>query len=159
MQLVQNQVLVADTDTITFSGLDGDNDGIYYLVIQGIKGGAGLTTYSLQPQGSNTNCTSCTFFIPIGTQTAYPSDIVFVKSGSGDGATFTAVMTITAKTGALRMVVSDGIEFGAGASFRTVMGGTWNDNSTNITSLVLKADVANAFKAGTIATLYKISQV
>jgi len=156
--LIDRQEIIVATDTITFPGLDGDNDGIYFIVLEGIKGGAPLTMYSLQPNGSNANCMSCDLIIPPMVTAVYPADIILMSSGSPDGASFMVTALMPARTGRLRFVEINGNQFGAGASFRNVGSGTWNDSVTNLASIVLKANMANAFKAGTIATLYKISQ-
>lgn len=155
LELVSSQTLLADATDVTFSSLNGNNDIKYLLNIDMLKGAAGFFAYELQPNGLTTNQTS-KYFSDV-TSVSSPATLQWAKSGSGIGATIMAEIILVAKTGFIRQMYAYNVEYGGGASFYSPCGGTWNEDATNITSLVLHAAATDGFKAGSIFSLYKMT--
>ncbi len=163
MSMIASVLLDEDKQDIDLQGLDGEVDGKYFLTVEAIKGGGavGLIKYFIRPNGSNANCTSVFMFIGAGTITNTGDEILYIQSGSPDGASFSSKITIYPHTGRRRFFDFDSDEFGLPAdvptSFKTTGCGSWNDTSTPLTSILLHADTADGFKAGTLVTLWKIN--
>jgi hypothetical protein len=156
MTLVQTQTLLADATSVTFSGLDGDVDGIYFIFISLLKGAAGVVGYDLLPNGLGTNGSSV--LLLIGGAVQNNATIRFIYGGGNIGDTLTAVLQMMAHTGFQRDVQVQGTQWNAGTTYQLIGAGTWAETVTNITSLVLQASVADGFKAGSVFSLYKIKQ-
>ena len=55
MVLVEKKLITVNSTTVTFSGLDGDVDDVYYLTIRNNKNTVGGTFLDIQPNGITTN--------------------------------------------------------------------------------------------------------
>ena len=81
------------------------------------------------------------------------------RFGHDIGAVHHFFITLSAKTGARRggIIITYGVNSAFNAAGRLVTGGfSWNDTTTNITSLRMKGDRSNAHGVGTRYHLYKI---
>ena len=156
--LIETKTLVAEADTVTFSGLNGDVDGRYLLLAEVKTGSGGAGSFEIQFNG-------------IATDLQYIAEAITSTSaffGGGAGGTvgqFANVggmsrVDIRPRTGFPRRATGYGHSDDAGGAMSS--GGlgfvTWNETVTNITSLVFKANGANKFGIGSIFSLYRISE-
>lgn len=162
MQLVATKELVADADSITFDGLNGDDDGLYLLEYSILQGVAALISYQIQPNGITANQTYLSTSIggagAVWGPYASASYLEFAISGGLVGALITGRTRMDPKTGKARFGNSEDVEFDGTKAYLTEHAFVWDDSATVITSLVLAASVPGAYKAGTKVSLYKILQ-
>jgi hypothetical protein len=152
------EVTGADAQDITFSGLNGDEDGHYFLVTKWVNGTVGPASVEceIRPNSISTGGETEGYTINSAVLTAdRVARILLWGSTGSDYGVFTT--HIHPQTGAPRGFTSEGfISVAASTGAASKKHGHWNDTSTNITSLLLHADVADGFGVGTKFTLYRI---
>jgi hypothetical protein len=158
---VGSQVLGAAASSVTFSGLDGDRD-VAYAASVSIKGGANTNTILLRLNGDNTaniygkqhlmgegttkeglRATGSGIYMSYMATAGYYGQgnaIVFAKTGFCRTALVTYVSGITGTT-VTRFVLT---------------GWSYNETSTNITSVVVSSDQADGMDSGSQIDLYAL---
>jgi hypothetical protein len=170
LTLVATNTLASDAQTSTFSGLDGDTDGVYLIIADLIcVGGVAIT---LQPNGVTTNQSTQYQTNQQGTGSAQSNTATLLLcNGSQDGAansnisitsTFFASKLIGSTAIPRRMISTAQFICTSGGHTNHIgcfySGGYWNETSTNVTSIVIAANVANALRTGSRISLYKYAQ-
>lgn len=158
LTLVEQKNITSAAQDSTFSGLDGDNDGIYYLIGR-IKNASGSTcAYTLQPNGISTNQASIRQFAHnSGGGVDQTSNLRLAETETG--------VTIAGSWNFNPLKVQNSVALQrfywgqyTGFSATVVNGqvsGRWNETSTNVTSLVVHADNSNCIGDGSTLGLYK----
>ncbi len=168
LSLVEHKTVTANTTSITFSGLNGDNDGVYLL--QGrVLVSSGAVSVRLLPNGSNSLSTlksylSSRFTGGGGNDTQSSVNWLIANPNSAiAGVTFR--LDLFAKrdpngVGAHRTYngTESWWDSGGGNQTAAVISGTWTDTSANLTSLGIDVDVANRLGNGSEFWLYKYAQ-
>jgi hypothetical protein len=161
LTLVEAKTITGDAQSATFSGLNGDADGIYSLQCAILNGGS-TSFYTLQPNGVTSNQTysrgytdGTTFnnntgsTIQIGftiaAQQIWTQTMIYARKNPNSVAMPRRFYTTFHNwTGALNNVGN--------------IGATWNETATNMTSLVVTGDQADSIKSGSQLYLYKYAQ-
>jgi hypothetical protein len=156
--LIQVQSLSGDAATITFSGLNGDTDGVYLLEFR-IDTTNATSGVFVRPNGATTNLSDSRFF-PGGSDTSASEWELY--HNSGNAATLTGWMVVYASKSIQSVAHPRYSNFGLiqdQSGIVPVTGaGKWNESSTNMTSLVIFTNQATGIKAGSYAALYKYAQ-
>jgi hypothetical protein len=159
---VGSQVLDSATNSVTFSGLDGDRD-VLYLIKTFVKAGdanahalirinndstAGIYGYQALYANNTT--------VAAGRGTA--AQIYTQWNNLANGAYGTSSSLLFAKTGFVRPLVMDFVNSISGTTVTEcgVYGQVYNQTSNNITSLVISTPVANGFAIGSQFDLYAL---
>ena len=153
-----------DTDSVVFTGLDGDVDDVYKLVFNGVDYPSVVTTnYQLRPNG----------VVPAGP--AFVSQAMRIRTSVVDNTTFTfgywflansanfyfsGRVYIDAKTGQHRQYQAVLQQSRQAVSDVVVTRGTgyWTDTATNITSLEINTPSGNGITTGSIWSLWRINR-
>lgn len=165
LTLVQTQVIAVATNTITFSGLSGDTDGIYefrFDCLAGVGATAGGQVV-LTPNGITTNQYFQLEYLQGVSATPTPAYFggaapmtVALSAKAGD--TWTVSGTMYPKTGLHRTVQTDWTAFdsSAGAPVHVGFGAAyWYETVTAITSLTFAHATQNVFGANSICSLWR----
>lgn len=161
LTLIEHKTITADAQSYTFSGLNGNTDGIYYFFFKFINGGS-TSFYTLQPNGVTSNQSGQRFY----------SD-----NGSGSAGSIASTLEISFATATVQSIASGYFyardnpnsvaatrqyvsQFSTFATTVTTghYAGRWNETSTNITSLVVTGDQSDSLKSGSELFLYKLAQ-
>jgi hypothetical protein len=162
LTLVETKIITSSNQTITFSDLDGNTDGVYRLIAKLISSAGTAPNIELRPNGATTNLSSSQHYIDngiagISSQTKWLAG--FQKAGGG---TLMLVVDIFAEKD-VNSVASAAFYNGTWSSFNNTgiggyIGGRWNETATNITSLEIRGDQANCINSGSKLSLYKYTQ-
>lgn len=159
--LVENKIISSTVSTVTFSGLDGNTDGIYLLIAKILA--TASTFYALQPNGATTNLAGGLHYSD-GSTTGISNSTTVAHIGFGDNTRWSTMrVDIFAKKNAqspaspLTYMGNQGYFNGAN-SILGVCGGIWNETSTNMTSLEVISTAANCIADGSQLALYKYPQ-
>jgi hypothetical protein len=159
--LIEKKTLGADTDTIDFSGLNGEFDGYYFLDYTIIKGAAGVVSGTLQPNAITTNQRSelLSWGTATPAATATTANLAVFGSGGAVGEAQRGTLVFWPKTGLPRTGLVEYLESSitSNSAYRIEGVLAWLESATAITSLRIKASVANGFKTGSVLILYKVS--
>lgn len=161
LQLIETIVVPGDTDSVSFTGLDGDLDGKYVIDAQIIAGNNNGEFIKLRVNGSDANL-SATYSVNTGVIEVYATQaFALIGENGGVGTTTLCMAKLFGKSGAPTRGGKFASNRGVGAinhSWYGVM--SYNDAATKITSLqvAIDAGVGNGIKAGSIISLYKIKQ-
>lgn len=163
LALVQAQTVGSDTNDITFSGLNGNTDVRYKLVVYGIAG-TGVTAasgYQFEFNGGSISGYVANVATSTGSgTTTWAGGTGSAQVASGSSAAGDPYMTefeIMAKTGNQRTIFYRHIRLSTStATNRTIDNGMmyWTDTSTAVTAINVHSS-ANIFGVGTMAWLYK----
>jgi hypothetical protein len=154
--------LVGSQDTITLSGLNGNADKQYKVMIQHIDpvGNDGMT---LRFNGVATNSYDSRYAYPGSTVTTTFNNASRIELGTIQGSNSISMLDIDimAETGTNRILQWQQSASGAAqATFVLPLqgSGVWKNNSTNVTSLRFGATVLKKFFAvGTIVYVYRLN--
>jgi hypothetical protein len=163
--LVETKKISSDTSSITFSGLDGDQDGLYYIVGQ-VHNGAGLGLYLLlEPNGITANQVSVQEQITSSATSVGAISNLSISTyyTNAAGADYFVYAVFMARSGLSRFVQSAQCRQAASGSATMdvlLQFGLWSDTSTKVTSIVLADSTGvNAIGAGSIISLYKVPRL
>lgn len=156
---LDSQVLSGAGSSVTFSGLDGDRDVVYFLSVMG-KASGGTTSDRIRfnsDTGTNygyqyLDGTNTTTGASRGTsQAQIPGGAASVGNYS------TAVMVLFAKSGFIRPGVVEALTTlnGTSISSETVYGTIWNNTADNITSIEVST-ASNNYAIGSQFELYAL---
>jgi len=167
LTLVENKTVTSNSTTVTFSGLDGNADGTYFLAGRIKNNSGGATFYSWFPNGLTTN---------LGSE--WTAD-----DGGGVGAGSSAL--VLSRNDSAKPIASSYSQFqivifakkdpnsqaypltykGSGTNWDGTtfkwnghIDGIWNETSTNLTSIDVTSADANGIGNGSIISLYKYAQ-
>ena len=163
--LVEKKEILAAVTTVTFTGLDGNTDGIYVLEMHIVPAAAVNCNYFLNPNGLITNqegtVVTRTGAFNQTNNTRWQVGVTYSTEGAGaPGAMFTTtkVWARAAGPGAVGLTrrYRSSSEALAGTGIQEDGSGVWTDTSTNITSLVIEANQASHIGIGTTLALYKV---
>jgi hypothetical protein len=158
LELIQDQTLTVAGTSVTFSGLDGDTDEVYFLTFRAIKAVVATIAVTLRPNGITTNQVTRATVAGSGTGTISTSTLQIVANGGPTtGDTDHGTVTLDAKTGALRTGRLNSLEAAGSAVFIIDGAISWNETATNITSLDVVCDQANGLAAGSYFRLYRLN--
>jgi hypothetical protein len=163
LTLVEHKSLTASAQDVTFSGLDGDTDGIYVLKANIKNANAGTAIYSIQPNGVTTNQLTATQIVtPTGTSQSTQAYWYFM-GGLTTAKVGMATVEIQARkvqnsVALTRHMQARACHLSGGVFWNISIAGEWNESSTNITNLVVHSDVSNGNGDGSEYWLYKYEQ-
>jgi len=154
--------LAGAATSVTINNLAGDTDVEYRLEYRFINGGSGVCNYGVMPNNTSlaahqvinaSNTTVSAKREGAGNEAIYFSVVHY----TGVGAISMGRCLIYAKSGYLRTALIQTAYNISGTTVNDleVVGAVWNDTSSNITSLVVFADVANGLGIGTYISLWK----
>jgi len=161
LQLIEDQTLSAPATTLTFSGLDGDDDEVYLLKYKIVKGVVATVLTTLRPNGATTNQASRRTYGGTASGNVNTTDIAI--GGNGSAATDDVEVGecwIDAKTGTKRSFHGQWSQInGAGPTdlLWIISSSAWTDTAANITSLDVVSDQANGLGAGSYFRLYRLT--
>jgi hypothetical protein len=163
LTLIETKVLSSAQTTVTFSGLDGNTDGIYYFDFKIKQAAAVASTVVWRPNGLTTNLRSDSwnmgnFTTPDQTvlqlhkitdtiaQNFYLHVFGFINAKKNAGGQ-TQILSYTAE-----YLIIDGVTPGEGGG---KCAGFWNETATNLTSIDVVISQTNGFGVGSTFSLYK----
>lgn len=165
LTLIESKYISANTQTVTFSNLDGNRDVFYVLYMKRIQGSSS-TTQEIRPNGTTSNLSGYYHVhASIGTHQvgSYATQITY-GSPTASGSQGLVQVTFAASTGRPRVFnishVYDTPNAGAtvyGFAKNEVVG-KWNDISTNLTSLEIRGNQTDTFVSGSEFHLYKLAR-
>lgn len=163
LKLIESKYISANTQTVTFSNLDGNRDVLYTLFIRRIQGSSS-TQQEIRPNGTTSNLSGYYHVVAsIGTHQvgSYSTQLTY-GSPTASGSQGLVQVTFAATTGRPRMFnishVYDTPNAGAtvyGFAKNEVVG-KWNDTTTNLTSLEIRGNQTDTFVSGSEFHLYKL---
>jgi len=159
--LVEKKVFTANATSYTFSGLDGNTDGVYKMIAQ-IKNGTGATRfYTIRPNGATSNISSAYHVAGNAVNSAAADTVWYLcgatASGWGQGEALIYAIQSSHSVSLPRSFQSmSGYTDGVMKVLNCV--GLWNETSTNLTSLDVVADASNGIADGSVISLYKFAQ-
>jgi hypothetical protein len=160
LTLVENKNIAANTTSVTFSGLDGDTDGVYLLTGKWlVNGGSSSNNLTVNPNGSSSSLSYGRVFN--GGNDTGSSWLVGGAMTNGDHVSFT--WHIHAKThnqsiGQAKYFEGQCTQDNSGAITIVNIGGKLNDGSNNLISLDVTSNLSNGIGQGSQFTLYKFAQ-
>ena len=162
-QLIEVKDITVDATTVTFSGLDGDADGEYMLLFRFRTSQALEAFYTIEPNGISANQNTIRqIIIATGVSTATFPTLLLASAGTNTDKQWIGIAYFDAKTGTTaRQIISDSntrltnLTIAAGGLRRATFAGSWDDTTTNITSLDIVCDIANGIGSGSQLCLYK----
>ena len=163
LALIETQTITSAVQDVTFSGLDGDTDGVYFLLYEIVNSNGSQTAYTIEPNGGTSGLTSATNFWNSGGAGVVGSSSWAIGINDSNPSLTTGSLTINAgstihSVGRLRTYHGQAFSnagLSATASGGNNFAGIWNDTSTNITSLVIHADHSSGIGDGSRLSLYK----
>ncbi len=162
LQLIETQEITVDTQSVTFSGLNGDADELYQVMGTIKKVGSISTNYSFVPNGagSGINCQS----IQVASGVLSSFDITRLAIGinvPASGVVFFDTFISAEKSNGKPRLFNTHSAIRNGNQTATIMeihSGVWNDISANLTSLVIVANTGMHIGSGSFISLYKIKK-
>jgi hypothetical protein len=165
MELIESIELTAPAQSVNFANLNGDADELYVIEFDVVGNSIGHETY-IKPNGAILGAAkgeTQRYYIDNAVNNAVLAGVdKWVISSNGIVSAVereVGTIKINARTGGHRAMRVDSVTT---ISATRVIGnrftGVWTDTSTNITSLLLEATLANSFGAGSIFSLYRMGR-
>lgn len=163
--LVEHKTVTTNSTTVTFSGLDGNTDGIYRLVYK-IKNASGATpNYFWHPTGVATNLHSRKGYTNTtdGTFTSNTHTDLILGFSNVNNTWLGGSIDIMARknpNSVASPLTYNGTAFNydGTVNWAFFLGGEWTETSTNLTSLDVISASANGIGNGSELWLYKYAQ-
>ena len=156
--LIEKKEITSHTATTTFSGLDGNTDGIYVLQSFWVSDTAASPLLYLNPNGLTTNQISESANLSTSYGWANSSRNLIADNFTTTNQSYcvTHIWARAAGPGAtsLRRLFKTNHQRGRSTFMKA---GEWSDTSTNLTSLVLESSVASNIRIGSTFILYKLA--
>ena len=158
LTLIETKTVTSDVTDVTFSGLDGDTDGVYLLVFRLKAAASGAVV--LQMNGATTNHSGAQAVIRADAASFYGGTGTWRFANPSNGDVYSGEVRISAKSsingvGQRRQYWGQSGGHSGSYSQYYWYGGEWDDTSTNITSIVIHAEVASAIANGSQFSLFK----
>ncbi len=151
------------TSSYTFSGLNGNVDGQYRVMIRAINQSASGLNYVVRPNNDAATNYGMTYgggADGVGATGGYQSAWTGFYAGYaiGAGKLNHSEVLIYAKSGVNRTSLASVLGSGSGTNIQygIVAQGIWNNSASNITSLTVASTLANGFGAGSQIELWSI---
>ena len=154
LELIEAWEVSAAATSHTFSGLDGDADGLYLIVYRILQGAAGSVT-TCQPNGISSNQSTGGVYSGAGVGTILTSALQIAGNSDSE----IGQCWFDAATGMDRTGRFNSFEWTGGSPYMVDGRWLWLDDTTNITSLDIVASVASGIDAGSYVRLYKLKKV
>lgn len=158
--LVYETTLSTAASSVTISGLDGNTDEVYYLKMMFNNTSDSNTNVKLRINNDSTASRYGRQYLEGQNSTASAArdtaDGAYIAYATA-GNISQSENTIYAKTGNERLILSrySGTINGTTVTQAVFLGYSYNETSTNLTSIVLVAGAANALGVGTYIALYR----
>ena len=165
LALVERKLITAHATTVTFSGLDGNTDEVYRLIMRLLNKAGASVKYVMNPNGETTNLSSNFAYnglAGVNAATWQLSSNTAADLTDNNWANYS--VDIWAKNdpnsiAAIRQYHGDlGVATTTPAAARGQFSGVWNETSSNLTSLDIVSSVANGIGNGSTLVLYKYAQ-
>jgi hypothetical protein len=162
LSLVEKREITANTTTTTFTGLNGNVDGIYllkaFLISDPAEGG--VTNYYMNPNGLATNQVCEQKNLSTSYSHAILGRTIIGSNASTTNMSLSSVVIWARASGPggtpLRRLFNADSQRGGSQLLWT---SEWTDTSTILTSLEIEATVANGIRIGSTLALYKLGGV
>lgn len=154
LELIEAWEVSAAATSHTFSGLDGDADGLYLIVYRILQGAAGSVT-TCQPNGISSNQSTGGVYSGASAGTILTSTLQLAGNSDSE----IGQCWFDAATGMDRTGRFNSFEWTGGSPYLVDGRWLWLDDTTNITSLDIVASVASGIDAGSYVRLYKLKKV
>jgi hypothetical protein len=156
LRLIETKAILAAVTSVTFSGLAGDSDGVYWLLFRCAGQGAGASLF-IRPNGISTN----------------QDNVVMQYNGAADAHATSADLRFAASDAANDIIIghclffaATGLERGGVSHNMSQVGAAtdtlgrayafiWNEAATAITSLEVHSTTASGLTVGSVLSLYK----
>jgi len=157
---IYENILSSAATSVTISSLDGDTDEEYLLITRILN--TNSTTFLICPNNDTSSgnyglqgirgLNSSVYAVRNTTQTG-----ITLNYGYGDVAIFQNKVVLYAKSGYIRTALSiqENAVIGTTVADIILLGESWNNTSSNITSLVINAVATNGLGIGTSIELWK----
>lgn len=162
LTLVEHKSITANSTDVTFSGLNGDTDGVYLLTgkIKNVSGS--LAGYFLQPNNATTNL-DIVYSLVNGGGASQGNSATGYIGGADNNTLFNFDLTLFARKvqnsiALNRTWIAHANNTQSASRAVTNTSGQWSETSTNITSLVVHSDQTNGIGDGSELWLYKYAQ-
>jgi len=158
-QKIYKTTLTSAATSVTISGLDGNTEHLYRLKIRGINGYAGGVNHQLRinnDSGSNYGMQKLEGNNSTSSASRAVYDTVYLNwNVISQNNLFYSTILLYAKSGYVRTFLHENIDDISGTTVTAIVlrGNSWNDTSTNITSLVIYAGQTNGLGIGTVIEL------
>lgn len=159
LTLIESKYISADTQTVTFSNLNGDLDVNYYLYMKRVQGSS-TTTFEIRPNGTTSNLSSTFHVATSGGQHIignYTNIIGFGNSIPSGSYGHLDVLFYGDRQRARVFKINHVYFFGTTLGNNFVVG-RWADMGTQLTSLDIRGDTASSFVSGSEFHLYKLAR-
>jgi hypothetical protein len=160
LTLIESKYISANTQTVTFSNLNGNRDVFYVLYMKRYQGSSS-TQQEIRPNGTTSNLSAYYHVhasIGVHQVGSYSTQITY-GSPVASGSQGLVRVDFMAATGRPRMFnishVYDTPSFGFS---KNEVAGRWNDTSTNLTSLEIRGNQTDTFVSGSEFHLYKLAR-
>lgn len=161
LTLIESKYISGDTQTVTFSNLDGDRDKNYFLHAKRIQGSS-TTTFEIRPNGATTNLTSS--FHVVGNNAVHQAGnyagMIGLGSSIASGSYGIVQVFFNGDTLRPKIFKTDSTYQVLGATPTLAINSTigrW-DSTANLTSLDIRGSVASSFVSGSEFHLYKLAR-
>lgn len=164
LQKIYETTLTSTASSLTISGLDGDTDILYELIIYIVngQGTAGTCRYYLRMNGDTGS--------NMGTQSTYgygasPGSAGYTgtywyttRTAATVGSVGLSRSLIYAKSGYVRTILTEGLldVIGTGILMNILFTESWNNTADNITSMVITAELTNGLGIGSHIELWAL---
>jgi len=161
-KIVYDQTVSTATTTVSITGLDGDNDKVYYLFAYIVNGAASTCAYYLRCNNDSGTNYGYQYIAGSGS-TASAGQVTggtYAWFGYADQNDISVKhANIYAKSGNERVILTVAADRVAGTTVTRAITvpSVWSDTSTNITSLVVTASAASGIGAGSHILLWKVA--
>lgn len=164
LTLLEHITLTANATSATFSGLDGNADGLYKLIAKIKSNTANTCLFELRPNAESSNMfgTHGYFYGNTVGSTQTNSLVIGFTNGNAQACGIEATIEARKNANSVAQVLTmhgtySNPRFGSNAFSGTFAGG-WNDTSANITSLQIYSPESNGIADGSEFWLYKYGQ-
>lgn len=164
LTLVEHKLITSAVQTVTFSGLAGDTDKLYMLIIS-MKAGAAIPVMTVRPNGVSTNQYGQTAnWNGAAASAGAITELRLASAPANAGEVFGLMLIGSVKVrnavARIRHFLSwsgDELTDGTVANYQHSYS-VWNETATEITSLDVRASVASGIGDGSTLTLYKFAE-
>ena len=159
LTLIESKYISANTQTVTFSNLDGDRDVNYYLFAKTIQGSS-TTTFEIRPNGTTSNLTSTYHVVASSALHAIGNygSIIGLGTSTPSGSYGHINVLFTGDRSRPRVFKASRSYFVGTTLGQLDVVGRWADMSAQLTSLDIRGDTASSFISGSEFHLYKLAR-
>jgi len=163
-QKIAETTLTAAATSLTFSGLDGDADVLYNVLVRSVNGSGLLCGFTFNLNGDSAVNYGSQHLVGINasvsaSRTVGGSSLDIEWAGISAGALHHFSILLYAKSGYVRTAIVNTAENISGTTVdkTNLIGCSWNNTANAIQSLVLNASQANGIGIGTHIELWRLN--